>query len=252
MIKLQVLASGSKGNATYLETNEIKMLIDAGVGIEYLKKSLSKINVKLEEITHILITHIHSDHVRGLEKIIKYHQPIIYLTKGMQKELKLDKYPRINYYEPTLKFANTEIRVFRTSHDTEDSFAFVVNSTKSSLVYITDTGYLNLKYFKHLKNKEIYVIESNHDVEMLMNGKYPYHLKKRVLGDRGHLSNQDCAYYLNKLVGKKTKHIILSHLSQENNCPKIAYKTTKKATTINPNLTIHISKQTESTELIEV
>ena len=146
------------------------------------------------------------------------------------------------------------IEVIKTSHDASDSNGYILESDGKSVVYVTDTGYINQKNHKKLMNKNVYVFESNHDVEMLMNGKYPYYLKQRIWGDKGHLSNKDSAYYLSRFIGKDTKCIILSHLSHENNDPVIALNTLKdklKEEEINFN-NIIVSTQEDRTELIEV
>ena len=131
---------------------------------------------------------------------------------------------------------------------------FVFESKDSSLVYITDTGYINVKYFEKLKNKKIYIFESNHDVEMLMNGKYRHELKVRILGDRGHLSNEMSSNYLSTLIGDKTEYIILAHLSDENNTKELAFNTLEKKIKEKniENKRILIAEQLKRTDLIEI
>ena len=146
------------------------------------------------------------------------------------------------------------VTVIKTSHDAADSNGYIFTSLGKSIVYITDTGYIHVKNFTKMKNKSVYVFESNHDVRMLREGKYPYYLQQRILGDKGHLSNKDSAYYLSKLIGDKTERIILIHLSEENNKPELALKTlldTLKDKNIKiPD--IEIAMQKESTELVEL
>ena len=130
----------------------------------------------------------------------------------------------------------------------------MVSDLKKSIVYITDTGYINNRYFEKLSNHDLYVIESNHDVSMLMNGKYPYHLKQRILGNKGHLSNDDAGYYLSMFIGNKTKTVILAHLSDDNNTYEKAYDTVNSILK-GKNIKIKnllIAKQKQRTELIEV
>ena len=139
------------------------------------------------------------------------------------------------------------------SHDTRECRGYIFNNNDKSLVYITDTGYINVKNHNKLKDKSVYIIESNHDVNLLMKGRYPYYIKMRVLGDKGHLSNKDSAHYLSKFIGDKTKHIILAHLSQDNNNRDIALDDLKEAlnnTGVNPN--IMIATQQDRLDLIEV
>ena len=125
----------------------------------------------------------------------------------------------------SLVIGDVNIDVIRTSHDVEDSFGYVVNNLDKSVVYITDTGYINQRYFDLLKNRNAYVFESNHDVEMLTNGRYPFELRQRILSDKGHLSNYDSAKYLASFIGDNTKYIILAHLSEENNTVSLAHNT---------------------------
>ena len=117
---------------------------------------------------------------------------------------------------------------------------------------MTDTGYINNKILTQIENKDAYIIESNHDIEMLRNSKYPFYLQQRILGDRGHLSNEDAAKYLEKIIGKNTKSIVLAHLSQENNTPSLALSTTKNKINNNNNITIYIAKQDEALDWIEI
>lgn len=215
-MKVCILGSGSSGNCTYVETEKTKLLIDVGFSYGSIKNSLSEIGVNIEDITIIFITHTHTDHVKGISTFLKKSNPDIYITKKMLQEIDL---PLSN-----VKFINEEIVIedlkvipIKTSHDVCDSNGYILESKNKSLVYITDTGYINRKYFSKLKNRNIYVFESNHDVEMLMDCNRPIYKKLRILGDKGHLSNKDSAYYLSKLVTDNTKVVVLAHISRENN-----------------------------------
>lgn len=249
-MKVCVLASGSKGNATLVTTDKVKILIDAGINYSDLKSRLQNLSVSIDEIDYILITHNHSDHTKALKKICQNHQVQVYLSQSMKNHNDLVAIDHVEY-QPQLHIEDLKIRVFRTSHDTDDSFGFIIKQGKKELVYVTDTGYLNEKFFKHLGNKNMYIIESNHDIEMLLNGTYPYHLKKRVLGDKGHLSNNDCGYYLSKLIGENTSHIVLAHLSENNNQPELALETVKEAIS-DYSQQILVACQNELTEEIEL
>jgi phosphoribosyl 1,2-cyclic phosphodiesterase len=177
------------------------------------------------------------------------------MTEIMFKDLPfLNDYENINIIFDDFNIDDLKIETIKTSHDASDSRGFIITEGTSSFVQITDTGYLNQKYFAKLKNKNLYVMESNHDVEMLMHGRYPKWLKSRVLSDSGHLSNESSSYYLSKLVGPNTKEIILAHLSEENNTPEIALETIHK-TFIQNNIdfnNIVIAKQFEKTEVIKI
>jgi len=223
-MKVTVLSSGSKGNTTYIESNQAKILIDAGNSSKYILSKLEELKINPKEIDAILITHTHTDHIKGLPVLLKKINPCVYMTEKMRPYLDyIENYQIINSDSINIKDLN--INVIKTSHDTEDSVGYIINNQNKSIVYITDTGYINNKYHKLLKNHDIYIMESNHDIEMLNNGKYPFELRQRILSDKGHLSNYDSAKYLSKFIGDKTKYILLAHLSEENNTKELAYNT---------------------------
>ena len=250
-MKISVLASGSKGNSTLLLINDKVILIDAGMTCAYVEEQMKDLNIN--KIDFVILTHTHADHIGGLKVIIKKYNPVVYLTLNMYHELdiRLDNYVII---QGDFNINELNVEVFKTSHDVLESNGYIFNYEDKSIVYITDTGYINVKYHEKLKNKNIYIIESNHDIEKLMNGKYPYHLKQRILSDEGHLSNKDCSYYLKTFIGANTSNIILIHLSEENNTEFLALNELKNVLNeINRNdINVIISKQKERTELIEL
>lgn len=251
---VRVLASGSKGNCTYVETKNHKVLIDIGTSSLQIEKKLKEIGVDPKEIDSVFITHAHKDHIAGVNVFYKKYKPEMYLTKNiiLEGSLKLDKY---NNLTDEIVLDDLKVSVIPTSHDAKDSRGYIFESEKKSMVYITDTGYIPEKYESILKNKNIYVFESNHDVEMLMNNEhYPHFLKMRILGDEGHLSNKDSALYLSKYIGKNTKKVFLAHLSEHNNTPSLALSTLKD-TLNNKNVkfdNISIADQYEMSEEVLV
>lgn len=252
-LKIAALATGSKGNVSYITSSYSKILIDAGITAINIEKKLSEFNINPDELDGILITHTHTDHTAGLKVFLKKYHTKVYLSKKMYNEL----FSYITNYEiidDEFVINDLNIKVIKLSHDTDDVNGYIIENNDNSIVYITDTGYINRKYFDLLKNRDIYVIESNHDVEMLMNGNRPYHIKQRILGDRGHLNNEETANYLAKFIGPKTKKIILIHLSEDNNTPSLAKKTLEDVLNKN-NIDFHdiiISTQNESTELVSI
>lgn len=228
-MKVIVLASGSKGNATYVEAKKYKLLIDFGASVKYINLKLKEIEKTIDDIDYILISHLHTDHTKSIENFGKEHKAQIFVTPKMYKELKKVN-ADLNYviYEGDLLLEDLSIEVINTSHDSIDSRGFLFTENESSLVYITDTGYLNQRYINKLKNKNLYIMESNHDPKMLREGKYPLWLQRRILSSEGHLCNEDSSTYLAKLIGAKTKKVILAHLSEENNNEKIALKVFKE------------------------
>jgi len=250
-MKICVLASGSKGNCCYIETKQTKILIDIGLNCITTERKLKEIKVDPDEIEAIFITHTHKDHIEGLRVFNKKHKAKAYLTEIMYKELN-QELKNYEFISDQTKIKDLTITAIKTSHDAEDSNGYIIQNENKEVVYITDTGYINIKNHKLLKNKHMYILESNHDVEMLMNNpNYPYHIKQRILGDKGHLSNKDSSYYLKKFIGENTKHIILAHLSEHNNTDELALKTLNE-TIENNDIDIRIAHQETKTELIEV
>lgn len=248
-----VLSSGSKGNTTYVECGNTKILIDMGNTCKYVVEKLEKLGIKAEELDGIFITHTHVDHVKGLKVFLKKYPVKVYCTEKMLEELDYIN----DYYlivDDIVRIGELFINIIKTSHDVADSVGFVINGSGKSIVYITDTGYINQRYFSLLENREVYILESNHDIEMLNSGPYSFKLRQRILGDKGHLSNYDCSRYLAGLVGDKTKCIVLAHLSEENNTSELAYNTLIERLGDN-NLEIEsimVARQNEETGVILV
>jgi len=255
-MKIAVLASGSKGNCTYVETKNTKSLIDIGMSTLYIEKNLIDLGINPDAIENIFITHTHVDHVAGLKVFLKKHHPTVFLTVKMYEELaKTISFENYVIIEDDIIVGDLIVSNFKTSHDTEDSVGYIFTSGEKSLVYVTDTGYIQDKTLKKLVNKDIYIMESNHDVKVLMdNPHYPYQTKQRILSDRGHLSNKDSAYYLSNIVGNKTKYIVLAHLSEQNNTPLLAKETLLDTFEKHSQTVEHIliAEQNHKTELLEV
>ena len=255
-MQVSVLSSGSKGNSVLIQTENTKVLIDLGVTKSYIEEKLNELNVDPKEIDAILITHTHTDHIQGLKVFLKKYHIKLYVNETILNLLYeyIDDFDYELYNKNEIKVNDIDIKVIKTSHDVKGSVGFILESNNKSVVYVTDTGYINKRYFECLKNKNMYIFESNHDVEMLMNGKYPYHLKQRIVGDKGHLSNVDSAYYLSMFVGDNTKTIVLAHLSDDNNTYDIALNTLKSTLKANNKKVknILVAKQKQRTDLIEV
>ena len=255
-MKVCVLSSGSKGNSTLVITDKVKILIDLGTTTSYVEAALNNLNVDVKEISHILITHSHADHIKGLKVFIKRYNPVILFTEDMKNvlEKELGNF-RYEYYEDKKAIiGDLTVNVIKTSHDAEESIGFVLTNNNSSMVYITDTGYINQKYFKILSNNNLYVLESNHDIKMLMDGPYPYYLQQRVRGDKGHLSNKQASDYLCKFIGDNTRKIVFAHISEHNNSYEKVIETFNEELSKNDMKfdDVLIAKQNEATEVIEV
>ena len=252
-MRVVVLSSGSKGNTTYIECEKTKIIIDMGNTCKYVVEKLEGIGVKAEEIDAIFITHTHVDHVKGLKVFLKKYGTKVYFTPKMREELSyIENYLLIEQEE--IELGSLLIHVIQTSHDTADSVGYVIEGDNKVIVYITDTGYIHQRYFPILSNREMYILESNHDIEMLNQGRYSFALRQRILGDKGHLSNYDCSRYLSSFIGDKTKCIVLAHLSEENNTDELAYEALRERLEENHQSVdkILIAKQDKETEEVLV
>ena len=253
-MKVVVLSSGSKGNVTYLETKNKKFLLDAGRNYKYINENLKDIGVDIKSIDYVVITHNHSDHIAGLKTVLdKTGAALIVSEKLFYSIEDVKKYKHIIVLEDKIDLDGVHITSFKSSHDAPDSRNYVFEEDGKKICYVTDTGYVNTKNFKYLKNLDVYLFESNHDIELLTHGPYPDWLKRRVLSDEGHLSNK-ASFYLTKLIGDKTKKIILIHLSETNNTESVAMDTinnTFKEYGIDFK-NIECARQNEKTEVIEI
>lgn len=227
-MRVKVLASGSKGNCTFVECGNTKILIDAGISYTQIKMSLSEDDVDINDINYILITHSHSDHIKGLASLLKKTNIVLLTAYDVFEDIR-KKIITCNYHILDLSnsYFGVDIDVIPLSHDVS-CYSYVITYESKTLVYITDTGYLNKKIFPSITNKDIYIIEANHDEKMLMDGPYPYILKQRIIGDRGHLSNMETGRILSKIIGKKTKYVFLAHISEHNNTKSIAIEQVEK------------------------
>ena len=220
-MRFVVVESGSKGNATLVIDQGRVLLIDMGVGLRVLKEALSNENLNLYNIDAMLLTHEHWDHTSG----IKFLPPLpIYCTKETFSN------ENVVEIEPYQEFVIEHFHIvpIATSHDVNNPLGFVIKNESETLVYLTDSGKITVKTLQKIKNADYYIIESNHDPEMLMATNRPMMLKRRILSTKGHLSNEQSATYMTKLVGDNTKEIVLAHLSEEANNPEVALETYRK------------------------
>ena len=214
-MRFYILASGSKGNATVITDGITNILIDMGLTKKWLLERLEETPIKFDELHYALFTHDHGDHASG-HKFIPIEKR--YATSGTIEMLPENE---LHHYVP-LTLGTFKITPLPVSHDAHDGVGFIIESGNQKLVYMTDTGYISEVNMNYMQNADYYIIESNHNVRMLLQTDRTFLLIQRILGDTGHLSNEDAAMYLTHLIGPNTKEIILAHLSEEANTPEVA------------------------------
>lgn len=233
-LQISILASGSSGNAIYVESDTTKLLVDCGLTGKKTEGLLKQINRKPEELDAILVSHEHSDHIKGVGIMARKYNLDIYANEktwhAMDKKIGKVKTEQKYLFntEETKTIGNIDIFSFGISHDAIDPQFYMFQKNNKQFVILTDTGYVSDRMRGMLRNADAYLIESNHDISMLRMGRYPWHLKQRILSDKGHLSNEDGALALTDMIGDKTKRIYLGHLSKENNMKVIANDTVKE------------------------
>lgn len=217
-MRIDLLCSGSKGNSCVIREDDCQLLIDCGSTKKYLTQALNQVHADVNDSDAVLITHTHSDHIKQL-KMVK-HLPI-YSYCDLED---VDHHTIVTPLS-TFDIKRFHITVIGLSHDAPKTVGYVIETEKEKLVYITDTGYIPNDEKQYLMNADYYIFESNHDVAQLMKTNRPMFLKQRILGDNGHLNNEDSSLNLTQLINTHTKNIVLAHLSQEANHPELAMDT---------------------------
>ena len=221
MIFFDVIASGSKGNATLVFAKENIFLIDFGITNALLESSLAKYNKKISDIDGLFVTHEHADHIRSLKAISPKKQYALEgtLPSSLSNVLSLNE---------AVEIKGVKITPFLTSHDACNPCGYMIDDGEERLVYMTDTGKYLSRNTPLLKNPDYLIIESNHDIQMLLRTNRPMVLKERIMSDHGHLCNEDSAFAALEIIGDKTKEVILAHLSEEANTPELALEAYRK------------------------
>lgn len=210
-----VIASGSKGNATLVFTKKNIFLIDLGIPAKVLEQELELFNKSAKDIDALLITHDHADHYRGLKTVSPKKQYALYGTLPTSLS---------NVIEERKPFYIDEVKItpFMVSHDATNPCGYMIEDGDEKLVYMTDTGKYLSRNTSLIKNPDYLIIESNHDIKMLLRTNRPMEVKQRIMSDVGHLCNEDSAFATLEIIGNKTKEIVLAHLSEEANTPELA------------------------------
>lgn len=246
-MNVTILSSGSSGNATLIEHNDITILLDCGMSFKKLKQKFIEANRDINEVNYVFISHEHIDHVRGLSQIIKHLDVKIYMSNGTLNVLKdslgdLNKIELISHLGQ-LTFDDLMIGALSLSHDAVEPMLFVFKHESAKFWFFHDSGYMPSKYFNILKNPSLMVMESNYDIEMLLEStKYPYKTKMRIHSDYGHLSNDQAYTYIDELIGTNTKEVIIAHVSENNNKIDLIEELYKEIE-IKYNVKISISEQ---------
>ncbi len=235
MARLCPLFSGSSGNSCYIGNEDEGILIDAGRSAKQLENALKNNGLDIASVKALFVTHEHTDHISGLRVLASRHNIKVYATGGTLSALEdmgelSDKISYEVISPDGSEAAGMIVKAFPTSHDCRESCGFTVQTPDGRSVAIaTDLGYISDEVRAAVSGCDTVMIESNHDVNMLQNGDYPYILKRRILSDSGHLSNDSCARELSDFVRNGTTRIILAHLSEHNNIPQLAYITSRSA-----------------------
>ena len=248
-MQIHVLASGSSGNATLFKFDNANILVDAGISARRIQNALSEIGTAVEDLDAILITHEHSDHISGLPTLMKkYHLPVYARPeawRNMPSRRQLLPECCQNLYQ-SLDFNGVKVEAFNISHDAADpvGYSFYEGDQKYSLA--TDLGSVTDTVKKALAQSNALVLETNHDLDMLRGGPYPWHLKRRILSNRGHLSNEDAGKTLACLDSRNECQVFLAHISKENNRQELAESTVagilrERGLTIGEDITLHVT-----------
>lgn len=234
-MRLCSIASGSSGNCIYVGNDNTHLLVDTGISKKRIEDSLAELGIKGEELSGILITHEHSDHIQGLGAFSRRYEVPIYATKGTLEGILtykgIGKMPEGLLQEvradESFTIGDFSIKPFTISHDANEPTGFRMEVENEAVAVATDLGFYDEYIVENLKDLNAVVLEANHDVHMLEVGPYPYYLKQRVLGNQGHLSNELSGRLLCRIMHEGMRHVILGHLSKENNYPELAYETVK-------------------------
>jgi phosphoribosyl 1,2-cyclic phosphodiesterase len=222
------LSSGSTGNATFIETEDHSFLVDAGFSGKQMESLFQQIDRDIKKLSGIFVTHEHSDHIKGVGILARKYKLPIYANEKTWKAMDqlIGDIPTDQKFifgmETVKSFGSLDIESFGVSHDAAEPMFYIFHHEGKKLVLITDTGYVSDRMKGTIANADAYLFESNHDVSMLRMGRYPWNIKRRILSDVGHVSNEDAAFAMSDVVGDNTKRIYLAHLSMDNNMKDLA------------------------------
>lgn len=265
-MRMMSIASGSSGNCIYVGSNQTHILIDAGISRKRIVDGLKSAGLAISDISAVFVTHEHSDHIKGLGVMSRKDNIPIYTTNGTINgilecsslgDLPRDLFVEINA-DSDITVGDLTIHSFRISHDAAEPVGYTVSRGDKRIGVATDLGFYDDYIVNNLQNLDAMLIEANHDVNLLQVGSYPYYLKQRILGKRGHLSNEASGQLIDRLLCDKVKNIMLGHLSKENNYDKLAFETVKSEIDMSKScfkakdFDIEVAKRDEPSKLIFV
>ena len=265
-MRLCSIASGSSGNCIYIGDDTTHLLVDTGISKKRIEEGLKELEIKGDELQGILITHEHVDHIQGLGVFSRKYAVPVYATHGTIEGIKANKnigrLPEGLLHEvqvdQTFRLGDMDIRPFAISHDANEPSGYRIENGSKSAAVATDLGLYDDYTIENLKNLNGIVLEANHDIHMLEVGPYPYPLKRRVMGDKGHLSNELSGRLLCDILHDDMSAVVLGHLSKENNYESLAYETVKLEVTRGDNpykgeeLPITVAKRTSVSNIIQL
>lgn len=227
-MQVHILASGSTGNAIFLQFGSTRLLVDAGISARRIEKALAELGVRAADLDGILITHEHQDHVKGLDVLARRHQIPVYAREKAWQQI--DRHPNFpldccRAFTGGFDLGMVRVEPFAIPHDAADPVGFAFLYGKTRCVVATDLGMVTPEVENALHNTQVLILESNHDLDMLHRGPYPPYLKQRIRSNKGHLSNHDAGKALSRLRRQQPMQVFLAHLSQQNNHPRLAEQT---------------------------
>jgi phosphoribosyl 1,2-cyclic phosphodiesterase len=251
-----VLGSGSSGNCTFVEHNSTRLLIDAGLRAKEIVERLAKIDIDPSTLNGIFVSHEHHDHIQGAGPLArKFHIPLYISPKALDHSSSALQhvlhFPIVS--DIPLQLGSITVTPFSTPHDAVDPLAFALRAGSSRACVVTDVGFIPESVRDRIMSTDLLIIESNHDLEMLRTGPYPWNLKQRVMSNHGHLSNEALAYFFTEYFDGTNRKVMLLHLSRQNNHPQLAYVSATRALERKCKDTeLHVSLQDEISDILEI
>ena len=249
-MRLCSVASGSSGNCIYAGTDTTHLLVDVGISGKRTEAGLNELGVSMRDIDGILVTHEHSDHIAGLGVLARKYGTPIYATNGTIRAIQ--NTPSVG----KIIIKDMVCNPLKISHDAAEPVAYRIQHGKKRIAIVTDLGTYNDYTIESLRGMDALVLEANHDIHMLQAGPYPYPLKQRILGDRGHLSNERAGQLLCSLIHDDLQAVVLGHLSRENNMPELAYEAVRIEVTLeqgkNMDFPMYVASRNEVSQVIHI